>query len=181
MARRLYNMASHPFPIASILPGTDQKYSISADSSSGVTLTVTPASTNTTVSQYEVIRLVVDLDAATLYPTTDTACTVLVHFKLPGTTVPTVLSDYDKTFHMIPDPTVPYRFYLYFNEVLGRNMRIGELNSIYYNFQVYRDKTLCSQAISPTSTIQLYKTNLDSHYQPDDFANLFVALHAIKG
>lgn len=153
------------------------KFNISAD---GTTLNVTPNAENSNISQYEVVKVQVDLDSATLYPNETERCAVILNLLPPTTTVPSSVSDYTVKMHMIPDPSTRKRFYLYLNEALGRNMIVGTQNLVYYDFQIYRNATLLSQNISASNTIALYKTNLSTHYAQDDFSNLFAGLQALE-
>ena len=60
-------------------------------------------------------------------------------------------------------------------------MSYGDLNSLYYEVVAIKDGgTSYTQPISSLNTIQMYKTNSQYSYEPDDFANLFSAIKDIK-
>ena len=157
------------------------KFNIAANSSTGKVLTVSQPVTNSVVSQYDIVKIVAYLDVATLYPSSDTACTVIMRMLAGSASQPTSISDYDISLlsHMIPDPTEKGVFYFYLNQTLGNKMTVGDLNRIYYNFQVYRNSDLCSQQVG-SDNFGIYKTNISLHYQPDDFTNLFVAVNTLE-
>ena len=146
-------------------------FSISADSATGTVLTVSKSGSDT-VSQYGIVTIRATLSQDTLPGN----CVVIMRLDPPSATAPTSLSDYSVLMHMVPDPTAAGRYYLYLNEAIGKRMTIGSLNSVYYNFQVYRGETLCSQAISQSDVIQLYRTNINTAWAPDDLGNAFAAI-----
>ena len=63
------------------------KFNISAD---GTTLNVTPNAENSNISQYEVVKVQVDLDSATLYPNETERCAVILNLPYTGKIVITL-------------------------------------------------------------------------------------------
>lgn len=138
---------------------------------------------NYDISQYQVVRIVADADPTTMYPEIDLFdISISLHLMGPNIAWPSspTMSSYPIKIHLIPDLSVPNRFYCYLNETLGNQMSVGALNKVYYCFEAYLGNATYSQAISSSNAINLYKTNLDCHYSPDDFSNLFVAMDAMK-
>ena len=140
-------------------------------SASGSALTVTKTETDP-ISQYQIARLEVTLDNTITLP-----ASVILRLEPPTGTAPTTIDGYSVLVHMIPDPDTLGSYYIYLNEIIGHNMKVGSLNSVYYNFQIYdKNGTLLSQPVSALDVINLYKTNLSAHWSPDDLENAFVSI-----
>jgi hypothetical protein len=159
----------------------DIEFYIKANSSTGTILTVTQPDTNLNISQYDISKVVVQLDEATLYPSGVSGCSIIMRMLSGASSAPTSLSGYDDSLlcHLIPDPSGKGKFYFFPGEAIGHSMSFGSLNRIYFNFQIYRGSTLCSQAIGSDS-FSLYRTNLSGHYQPDDLSKLYAGLNLIQ-
>jgi hypothetical protein len=142
-------------------------------------LTVTKTAVN--VSQYEQVKIVVQLDPA-FYDKADNRNVVSLNLEPPSSVFsPASRSDYSIKVHLIPDPSAVGLFYVWLGGLLKDKIQPGNAQGVYYNFAVTQNEgTEYDQPIALTDVIEIYKTNTQYSYSPDDFENLFVSLNDIK-
>jgi len=80
--------------------------------------------------------------------------------------------DFEYTIHMIPIVGEDL-FELRLNELLGTSLTVGELNTCPLMFTASDCST---EYDSNITSIDLYKTNLDTDYVPDDMSNIFITI-----